>query len=69
MQKVPGRYNSVNRIRLKRDKRLSTFWCVDAYFGPLEELQEIFGKRIDLVMAGTVKNRDIEWTKQMLYAA
>jgi predicted nucleotidyltransferase len=46
---------------------------VDAYFGLLEELRALLGPKIDLVMAGAVKNpyiaRDIERTRQMLYAA
>ena len=46
---------------------------VDAYFGMLEELRALLGTKIDLVMAGAVKNpyisRDIERTKRMLYAA
>ena len=46
---------------------------VDAYFGLLEELRGILGRKIDLVMSGAVKNRyivrDIEKTRQMLYAA
>lgn len=46
---------------------------VDAYFGLLDELREILGVDVDLVMAGAVKNRyiarDIERTKQLLYAA
>jgi uncharacterized protein len=46
---------------------------VDAYFGLLEDLRAILGQQVDLVMAGAVKNpfiaRDIEQTKQMLYAA
>ena len=46
---------------------------VDAYFGLLEELRVLLGPKIDLVMAGAVKNpyiaRDIERTRQMLYAA
>ena len=46
---------------------------VDAYFGLLEDLRDILGLEIDLVMTGAVKNRyiahDIEQTKQMLYAA
>jgi uncharacterized protein len=44
-----------------------------AYFGLLNELEELLGVRIDLVMVNAVKNRyiarDIERTKQMLYAA
>ncbi|MFH0938105.1 MAG: nucleotidyltransferase domain-containing protein [Planctomycetota bacterium] len=46
---------------------------VDAYFGMLEELRTLLGMKIDLVMAGAVKNpyiaRDIERTRQMLYVA
>ncbi len=44
-----------------------------AYFDMLDELCELLGSDVDLVMAGAVKNRyiagDIERTKQMLYAA
>lgn len=46
---------------------------VDAYFGMLEELRALLGLKVDLVMAGAVKNpyiaRDIERTRRMLYAA
>ena len=46
---------------------------VDAYFGLLEALRALFGMEVDLVMEGAVKNpyiaRDIERTKQVLYAA
>jgi len=46
---------------------------VDAYFGLLEELRVLLGSKIDLVMAGAVKNPyiagDIERTRRMLYAA
>jgi len=46
---------------------------VDAYFGMLEELRTLLGLKVDLVMAGAVKNpyiaRDIERTRRMLYAA
>ena len=46
---------------------------VEAYFGLLEELRSLFQGNIDLVMVGAVKNpylaRDIERTKQLLYAA
>ena len=45
---------------------------VDAYFGLRDELRALLGQEIDLVMAGAVKNpyvaRDIERTKQLLYA-
>jgi len=44
-----------------------------AYFDMLDELRELLGAKVDLVMAGAVKNRyiarDIERNKQMLYAA
>ena len=46
---------------------------VDAYFGMLEELRTLLDMKIDLVMAGAVKNpyiaREIERTKEGLYAA
>ena len=46
---------------------------VEAYFGLLDGLRELLGPDVDLVMAGAVKNRyiarDIERTKQLLYAA
>jgi len=44
-----------------------------AYFDLLDEMTELLGTRVDLVMAGAVKNRyiarDIEATKRELYAA
>lgn len=44
-----------------------------AYFDMLDELRTLLGTDVDLVMAGAVKNRyiarDIERTKQALYAA
>ena len=44
-----------------------------AYFDMLDELRGLLDTKVDLVMAGAVKNRfiarDIERTKQMLYAA
>lgn len=44
-----------------------------AYFDMLEELQELLGTKVDLVMVGAVRNeyiaREIEATKQVLYAA
>ncbi len=46
---------------------------VDAYFGLRDELRALLGQEVDLVMAGAVKNpylaRNIERTKQLLYAA
>ena len=45
----------------------------DAYFGLLDELRQLLGSRLDLVMADAVKNRviahEIERTKQLFYAA
>jgi len=45
----------------------------DAYFGLLNELRNILGTEVDLVMVGALKNRyirdDINRTKQQLYAA
>lgn len=44
-----------------------------AYFDLLDDLSALFETKVDLVMAGAVKNRyiarDIESTKQELYAA
>ena len=44
-----------------------------AYFDMLDDLRELLGAEVDLVMVGAVKNRyiarDIERTKQVLYAA
>jgi uncharacterized protein len=44
-----------------------------AYFDLLEELQSLFSARVDLVMVGALKNRyiarEVETTKQVLYAA
>lgn len=49
------------------------FEKMDAYFDLLDELRTILGVEVDLVMAGAVKNRyiarDIESSKQLLYAA
>ncbi len=46
---------------------------VDAYFGMRAELTKLLKVRVDLVMVGAIKNpyiaRDIERTKQVLYAA
>ena len=46
---------------------------VEAYFRPRDELSALLNLEIDLVMAGAIKNpyisRDIERTKQLLYAA
>jgi predicted nucleotidyltransferase len=44
-----------------------------AYFDMLDELEELLGTKVDLVMVGALKNRyiarDVEATKQVLYAA
>ena len=44
-----------------------------AYFDLLDELEQLLGVEVDLVMTGAVKNRyiarDIERTRQLLYAA
>lgn len=44
-----------------------------AYFDLLDDLRDLLGSEVDLVMAGAVKNRyiagDIENTKRLLYAA
>ncbi len=44
-----------------------------AYFDLLDDLRALLGTEVDLVMAGAIKNRyiarDIERTKQVLYAA
>ena len=46
---------------------------VDAYFGLLEALQDLFQRPIDLVVASAVKNphflHEIEKTRTLLYAA
>lgn len=52
---------------------MSPYERVDAYFGMLDELRQLFNREIDLVMADAVKNRfmarDIERTKRLFYAA
>jgi predicted nucleotidyltransferase len=46
---------------------------VDRYFGLLAALEDLFGRRIDLVMAGAIKNpfflQEIESSRALLYAA
>lgn len=46
---------------------------VEAYFALRDELRQLLQREVDLVMVGAVKNpyiaRDIERTKQPLYAA
>jgi len=45
----------------------------DAYFGLLEELQALFGRRVDLVMSRAVKNpyflENIRASRRIVYAA
>ncbi len=45
----------------------------ERYLGLLEDLEELFGRRIDLVMAAAVKNpyflQQIESSRTLLYAA
>lgn len=45
----------------------------DAYFGIVDDLRDLLGMEVDLVMAGAVKNpyiaRDIERTRRMVYAS
>jgi uncharacterized protein len=52
---------------------LDPFALTDAYFDLLDELREIVGSPVDLVMSDAVKNRylraEIDRTKQVLYAA
>jgi predicted nucleotidyltransferase len=52
---------------------MDPFALADAYFGLREELRGLLGVEVDLVMADAIKNRyiarEIERTKQLLYAA
>lgn len=45
----------------------------DAYFGLLEGLERLFGRPVDLVVAGAIKNpyfrESVERTKAVVYAA
>jgi len=45
----------------------------DTYFGLLEELERLFTRRVDLVVASTIRNpyfrASVERTKTLLYAA
>ena len=45
----------------------------DAYFGLLEELEALFGRHVDLVVASGIRNpffrESVERTKTLLYAA
>jgi hypothetical protein len=52
---------------------MEPYTTAEAYFNLLDELRALLGVEVDLVMVGAVKNRyiarDIERTKQPLYAA
>ena len=52
---------------------MEPYALAEAYFDMLDDLRELLGVEVDLVMTGAVKNRyiasDIERTKQPLYAA
>ena len=52
---------------------MDSYARVNAYFDLLEDLRAILGEQVDLVVSGAVKNRyiarDIEQTKELLYAA
>jgi uncharacterized protein len=52
---------------------MDSYARVGAYFGLLDELRALLEGEVDLVMVGAIKNpyiaRDIERTKQLLYAA
>ena len=45
----------------------------DRYFGLLESLEQLFGRRVDLVVASAIKNpffrESVEQSKVLLYAA
>jgi predicted nucleotidyltransferase len=57
-------------VEFERDAPLHPF---DAYFGLKEELEELLDRRVDLVMAGAVKNpyrrASIEQDRETVYAA
>ena len=54
-------------------KPMEPYERVEAYFGLLDDIRKLLNLKVDLVMVGAVKNqyiaRDIERTKQLLYAA
>lgn len=54
-------------------KPMEPYARVEGYFGLLDDLRRLLNREVDLVMIGAVKNRyiarDIERTKQLLYAA
>jgi predicted nucleotidyltransferase len=54
-------------------KPMEPYARVEAYFGLLNDLRHLLNREVDLVMVGAVRNRyiarDIERTKQLVYAA
>ena len=54
-------------------KPMEPYARVEAYFGLLDDFRKLLNQEVDLIMVGAVKNRyiarDIECTKQLLYAA
>ena len=54
-------------------KPMEPYERVEAYFGLLDDIRKLFNQKVDLVMTGAIKNqyiaRDIDRTKQLLYAA
>ncbi|MHB9054496.1 MAG: nucleotidyltransferase family protein [Thermoleophilia bacterium] len=54
-------------------KPMELYERVEAYFGLLDDIRKLLNHKVDLIMVGAVKNqyiaRDIERTKQLLYAA
>jgi predicted nucleotidyltransferase len=54
-------------------KRVDDMNAADQYFGLLEELEKLFDKKIDLVMARAMRNRffirSVEQSRRTLFAA
>jgi predicted nucleotidyltransferase len=54
-------------------RTMAPYARVDAYFGLKDEFRRLLGQEVDLVMVGAIRNpyvvRNIERTKQLLYAA
>jgi uncharacterized protein len=52
---------------------LSPGTYADMYFGLLESIEQLFGTRVDLVVASAIKNpyfrQSVDKTKKLLYAA
>ena len=66
----PARSDVDLLVEFEPDARGQT---LDTYFGLREALEALFGRRVDLVMLGAVRNpyirADIERSRQTLYAA